>query len=57
MCSIDLPDRQHGADLSSKPPGPVSLTVEQRLAVLRNPKHLEFEAVKQLLEKAAAQRK
>ena len=106
MCSMDLPDRRHGADLSSKPAGPVSLSVEQRLAALRpmleqegsriqtfgtvgcftgqldlggtklptttcfldqkgylslslrsdKAKDLDFEAVKQLLEKAAGRR-
>lgn len=107
MCSVDLPDRRHGADLMIRPPASGSLTVEQRLAAIRpalvdrngsrtrtfgdvgcftdqlemtpklpttacfldrrgyvslsfrsdDAKHLDFEAVKQLLEKAAARRK
>ena len=106
MCSAELPDRRQGAELLSKPPGPGSLTMDQRLATLkqplelrgaqvktfgsiacftdhmkmagtqlltttcfqetggylslslrsRDPKHLEMDAVKRLLEKAAAQR-
>ena len=33
-CSIDLPDRRHGADLISRPAA-TSITVEQRLAAIR----------------------
>lgn len=105
-CSADFPDRKRGLDLSIRPPGPASMSVEQRFAAMRrlletnksrtqtfgnvgcftdrtelagatlpvttcfvdqkgyvslsirsdNPKHLDFEAVKQLLEKAAARR-
>jgi hypothetical protein len=107
VCAADIPDRLHGADLMSKPPGPVVLTVEQRLAAMKSvlekrgsevknfgsvgcftdhidingtnlpiatcflekggylslqlrsddPRQLGFDAVKQLLEKAAARRK
>lgn len=106
-CAMDLPDRLHGALLTSRPVGPVSLTVASRLAAMKplfdksgaqvkdfgdvgcftdsvqigptkvptatcflekggyvslqllstDSKHLGFETVKQLLEKAAARRK
>jgi hypothetical protein len=34
-CSTDVPDRRHGADLISRPTGPTSITIEQRLAAIR----------------------
>ena len=107
VCAADIPDHLHGADLISKPPGPVVLTVEQRIAAMKSmlekrgsevknfgsvgcftdhvdinttklpvatcflekngylslqlrstdPGQLGFDAVKQLLEEAAARRK
>lgn len=106
MCSVDVTDRRRGADLTSRPAGPASLSVEQRFDAIRkqlerqgsqtrnfgsvgcftdqlpiggtklpvatcfldrggylslslrseDPKQLSFEAVKALLEKAAARR-
>jgi hypothetical protein len=107
LCSADLPDRLHGANLTANPPGNATMSVEARLGSMKrvlekqgassknygsvgcftgsyaaagkkipiatcfldqggylglqlhseDGKHLDFDAVKALLEKAAAKRK
>lgn len=45
-CSVELPDRTQGAEMLSKPAGPGSLSMDERIATLRQPLELRGSELK-----------